>query len=215
MAKALTKKQIEEYWIKAGGNPKEAELKAAIALAESRGVPTAVNPEGPEHAEGLWQIKGQLVKGDPLNPAVSALNAVAKTKTQGNSAWATFTSGAYLKYVSDPVVAARESEGAGIGGLESGTPGAGLAKEAAGTVTEAAKSAASVASFLGKVSKLWEEPQRSAKFIGGGILLFMGLKTLTTGSSQAASLQQVAAPAKAAHSKTLKLAKRAAEVAAA
>lgn len=223
MAKALTKKQIEEEWIKAGGKASEAPLKAAIALAESGGDPSSVNPEGPEHAEGLWQIKGQIVKGDPLNPSVSALNAVAKTKSQGNSAWTTYTSGAYKAFLGPSELKV------GPGGYqpESGKgeeTDAGTVKYAGAggeTVNKAAEGAeatvTSVAGFLGKVSKLWEEPKRTAKFIGGSILLAVGLKALTTGSSSTASFKQVGVQTRHVSASTgkgtLKLAKKAAKAA--
>jgi hypothetical protein len=92
--------QLEGLWIAAGGPRGLAHIAAAIALAESGGNAGAINPEGPEHAEGLWQIKGQLVPGDPLNPAVSARNAVAKWRAAGGfSPWVTYTSGAYETYM--------------------------------------------------------------------------------------------------------------------
>lgn len=92
--------QLEALWVAAGGPRALAHTAAAIALAESGGSAGAVNPEGPEHAEGLWQIKGQLVPGNPLNPMVSARNAVAKWRAAGGfSPWVTYTSGAYETYM--------------------------------------------------------------------------------------------------------------------
>jgi hypothetical protein len=92
--------QLEALWVAAGGPRSLARTAAAIALAESGGNAGAVNPEGPEHAEGLWQIKGQLVPGNPLNPMVSARNAVAKWRAAGGfSPWVTYTSGAFDAYM--------------------------------------------------------------------------------------------------------------------
>lgn len=95
-AGAYGKRQLEGLWTEAGGPRSMATLMAAIALAESRGNPQASNQSG---AEGLWQIKGQLVPGNIFNPLVNAKNAVAKYRTQGLGAWATYTSGAYRPFM--------------------------------------------------------------------------------------------------------------------
>src|SRR6202044_1982151 len=121
---AYGKAQLEALWLKAGGAKSVAPTMAAIALAESDGNPSSINPEGPQHAEGLWQIKGQLVPGNILNPEVNAANAVAKYRSQGLGAWTTYTEGAYKKYLTPSVemALARKDEGArksdtgGVGG---------------------------------------------------------------------------------------------------
>lgn len=105
MATALTFAQLEGYWIQAGGDPKLAPTMAAIALAESGGDPTALNPidnHGKQSSFGLWQISnGTHAPPDPhwADPPVNARLAVAKEKSQGLSAWGTYSSGAYLAYL--------------------------------------------------------------------------------------------------------------------
>jgi Transglycosylase SLT domain len=52
--------QIEEIWIRNGGNKAMAPLMAAIAEVESAGNPDAENPSG---ATGLWQLEWPLYSG--------------------------------------------------------------------------------------------------------------------------------------------------------
>ncbi len=98
--------QLEGLWINNGGDPAQAPLMAAIALAESSGNSTARNPSG---ATGLWQIlvpvHGDLIKkyGDPTDPNANAKEAVAIYKQQGLKAWTTYTSGAYKQYMKSGV----------------------------------------------------------------------------------------------------------------
>lgn len=83
-AGAFNLAQLADLWRKAGGPSNIAELMAHIAMAESTGNPNAHNASG---ASGLWQILGALVPGNLFDPMVNALNAVAKWRTQGLSAW--------------------------------------------------------------------------------------------------------------------------------
>lgn len=91
--------QLEGLWIQAGGPRSMAPLMAAIAEAESGGDTNARNPSG---ATGLWQIKGAVNPGDQstlTSPPVNAREAVLKWKTQGLTAWTTYTSGAYKAFL--------------------------------------------------------------------------------------------------------------------
>jgi Lysozyme like domain len=231
MTKALTKRQIEEEWVKAGGAAAKAPLMAAIALAESGGNPSSVNPEGPEHAEGLWQIKGQIVKGNPLNPGVSAANAVAKLRSQGLGAWTTYTSGAYKPFltsagssgphnaqflgiplVPNPAGPLGEIPEHAIEG-KSVNPIAPL-EGAVGTVEGAVGAVKTTAQVMEVIGEWISDPMRIVKAVGGGILLGVGLKTLTRGST-AGAVSAAVQPVKGAHRGTMKLVKKAAEVAAA
>jgi hypothetical protein len=124
----LSKGQLEADWTAAGGDPKMANLMAAIALAESGGYTRRPNSTG-SGAFGLWQILGQIVPGDLGNPLVNAANAVAKLRTQGLGAWATYTSGAYRQYLGGghgilgglaKGIAGSLLGGVGLGGLVNG-----------------------------------------------------------------------------------------------
>lgn len=88
--------QLEGLWDQAGGPNAMAPLMAAIAEAESSGELNAYNPSG---ASGPWQILGQIVPGNIFNGLVNARNAVAKWRSQGLSAWTTYTSGAYRQFL--------------------------------------------------------------------------------------------------------------------
>jgi Lysozyme like domain len=179
------KHELEELWVKAGGPKAQAQIAAAIALAESKGVPTAKNPEGPEHAEGLWQIKGQLISGNPFNPEVSAANAVAKWKAaKGFSPWTTYTGGEYKKYLSEglPELIPGEDSVPVIGGISEFLTGQG--KGLAESINEATKPIRSTGEFLEALTSpnTW---LRLAEGIGGIVLFMIGLKTLTKGTAAA------------------------------
>lgn len=81
---AYTAEQLKQLWIQAGGNPQNAAIAAAVALAESGGNANA----GPKNNNGsidrgLWQINsihGALSSFDPLQ------NAKAAVKISNNGA---------------------------------------------------------------------------------------------------------------------------------
>lgn len=117
MAMALSPGQIGGYWLKA--YPKSSTnlttVMVAISLAESSGNPSAIQ-QGQPYARtgwGLWQI----TPGDSepsvgkdhelLDPEKNAEAAYLKYKAQGLSAWSTYTSGAYARYMQ----AARDAQG--------------------------------------------------------------------------------------------------------
>jgi hypothetical protein len=127
--------QLEALWIQAGGSQALAPLMAAIAEAESSGNPTAENPSG---ATGLWQILGAVNPADQPNltdPTVNAKEAVLKYQSQGLGAWVTYTSGAYMPFLSNSTppdyssipaggAVLTSAGGSGAGGAATGqTPG--------------------------------------------------------------------------------------------
>jgi hypothetical protein len=75
---------------------------AAIALAESSGNPAAVNHNTDGSTDrGLWQINsvhGSLSTFDPMGNAKAAVKIKS---SQGLTAWVTYTSGAYRKFLSN------------------------------------------------------------------------------------------------------------------
>jgi hypothetical protein len=113
--------QLEGLWINAGGSKALAPTMAAIAMAESNGCSSALNPSG---ASGLWQILGAVDPADQANlfdPAVNAKEATLKYSSQGLGAWVTYTTGAYKSYLSgsttpDTNVPGASSAGAGSSG---------------------------------------------------------------------------------------------------
>lgn len=80
----LTRDEVGELWLEAGG-PSWAEGQAeAVSYCESGWNTRAYNPSG---ASGLWQILGEVVPGDVFDAFVNAENAVAKFRASGDT-WA-------------------------------------------------------------------------------------------------------------------------------
>jgi hypothetical protein len=85
---------------------------AAIAMAESGGNPRAHNLVPPDNSYGPWQINmygklgparrkafGISSNEQLYDPAINARAAAKILASQGPSAWSTYTSGAYKKYM--------------------------------------------------------------------------------------------------------------------
>ena len=186
---SYSKGQLEALWEQAGGSKAVASVAAAIALAESGGNPAARNPEGPEHAEGLWQIKGQLVPGNILNPQVNAANAVAKYRAaKGFTPWTTYTGGAYKQYLGfDPAQKIAEGSAEGPkGGKE-------LAEGAEAATGVPLKKAGEAIDSVGGFLTTLNEPStwlRLAEGVGGIVLFMVGLKTLTKGTAGATVVRE-------------------------
>ena len=100
--------QLEGLWINAGGPAAVAPVAAAIALAESGGCSTALNPtdnNGTQSSFGLWQISNgthTAPVADIYSPAVNASQAVGKYRSAGDTFadWGTYVSGAYEAFLS-------------------------------------------------------------------------------------------------------------------
>lgn len=183
-----TRDAIIAFFMSKGLTPAQAAGIAGNAEAES-----SYNPQEP--GGGLFQDLGGrgAGQGASLEAQLDAawnelptegLAALRKTKTPGEAAKVFEESFERPKkdntstreqYANEAYAAVNGKEGAGLNASEIPVVG--------GTVEAAKNATESVAGFLGKVSKLWEEPQRSAKFVGGSILLFIGLTTLTRDSS--------------------------------
>lgn len=103
--------QLESIWKQAATGTKYdtdwyAALMAAIAEAESSGDPNSLNATdngGTQSSFGLWQISTGSHTPPAANwadPVENAKLAIGKLQTQGLSAWGTYDSGAYKKYLS-------------------------------------------------------------------------------------------------------------------
>lgn len=90
---AYSKGQLEALWAATNPGNGDPHLMAAIALAESSGNPSSLNSIG---ACGLWQI--HPYEAGCLNPTTNARMAGGKLKSQGLTAWETYTNGAYKQY---------------------------------------------------------------------------------------------------------------------
>jgi hypothetical protein len=111
--------QLRSLWIGAGGPSSQANIAAAVALAESSGRSDAVHVNDNGTVDrGLWQINSVHGYGvSSFDPVQNARQAVSIWHGSGWGAWTTFTSGAYLRYLSG----ASASGGATGGGGGSAT----------------------------------------------------------------------------------------------
>lgn len=94
----------------AGFSADQIPTAVAIAMAESGGNPVAYNPEKQVNAPagkgsfGLWQIflarHPEFAGQNLFDPATNAAAAFSVFSREGWTAWSTFKSGAYQKYLS-------------------------------------------------------------------------------------------------------------------
>jgi hypothetical protein len=105
-AGAMSKAQLRSLWVRARGPRNVANMAAAIALAESGGIPNRNNADRPgdggHHiAAGLWQILGLPFEGNVYDPLTNARMAVAKYRGAGNTfrPWVAYTNGNYRQYM--------------------------------------------------------------------------------------------------------------------
>lgn len=94
--------KIAEVAQRAGFKGNDLTIAVAVALAESGGDTTAVNPAGLKD-HGLWQINGVhktlLASGDWRDPYANARMAKAVWDGQGWRGWTVYKSGAYFAYM--------------------------------------------------------------------------------------------------------------------
>jgi hypothetical protein len=176
--------QLEQLWINAGGSTATAPVAAAIAEAESGGNSLAAYPGttvaagagSNTDATGLWQILGVPAGFTPAqltDPVANAQMAVAKYKGAGNSfsPWVTYTSGAYLPYVSNSAVPSSTGVPA-----SASAPGAATATTAATTTPGCLLGPPSV-SGLGITigGGCWFSKSEARALIGGLCIIAAGL----------------------------------------
>lgn len=95
---------LAQLWINNGGPPSQANIAAAVAMAESSGNVGATNKNTNGSIDrGLWQINSVHSQFDAqrllTDPNYNAAAAVAVWKSSGWGAWTTYTSGAYRKFL--------------------------------------------------------------------------------------------------------------------
>lgn len=97
----LTFNQLKMLAQEAGFNQADSIIAAAVALAESAGIPSATGPVG---ERGLWQIypaahPDLAAKYNLYDPLQNAEAAFAVFQEQGWHAWTTYTNGAYKQFL--------------------------------------------------------------------------------------------------------------------
>jgi Lysozyme like domain len=199
--------ELEGLWVNAGGPSALAPTMAAIALAESGGCTSDLNPTdngGTQTSWGLWQISNGTHSAPGPNWNTGAGNAalaVAKWKAQGLTAWGTYDHGQYKAFLNGNPPAPDTSV---AGGSSSGGSGSGGTAQAA-TLTAADSSPDCLVSFpSGKVLFFTVGGQcivtkseargaaGAALLASGGVIMLAGLLVLaayglkSTGAGRAA-----------------------------
>lgn len=214
--------QLEQAWVRNGGNPRAAQLAAAISGAESK---RNAEPEGDIGLGGSGPTSfGPYQVHTPAHPEYSpellvnnldyATKAAIKISNNGTdwTPWTTYKTGAYKAYLPSGSQA-----NAGlfleVNPLHIPSPfnplkipnpvGAGEAivegVEGVGGVGGALNSVGAAAGVLSTIGEWLSDPLRIVKLVGGGIITIMGLHTLTHGSVGGTVVRETrAAPAKAA-----------------
>ncbi|HWV46337.1 MAG TPA: transglycosylase SLT domain-containing protein [Nitrospira sp.] len=157
--------QLEALWIQAGGDRASAPIMAAIALAESSGIPTNTNKNTDGTIDrGLWQINSSNVDSVTMfDPMANAKEAVKlKNNGQGLRNWVTYTNGAYRKFLQNGV----------------DPNGTGLPSGSTSTATDASLSGDlgnAIGQGLGNAFQALFQPLISMFIWGGEIILGIGL----------------------------------------
>ncbi len=123
--------QLEQLWIQNGGNPAAAKTAAAVALAESRGIPTATNTNSNGSIDrGLWQINSVHGAQSTTDVIANVKAAIAISNNGANwSPWTTFKTGAYKTFLGQVptlnTLGGTDPTGAALGSAFAGVPGLG------------------------------------------------------------------------------------------
>ncbi len=97
--KTYTQSELQELWVKAGGDPSKARVAAAVAMAESGGRTHALNTADPSGgSRGLWQING--IHKDSTYDALGNAKAAVRISSNGKNfkPWGAYTNGSYKKF---------------------------------------------------------------------------------------------------------------------
>jgi hypothetical protein len=219
---AYSKRQLEDAWVRAGGKSNLASTMAAIAGAESN---FGASPYGDKGVDGSgftsfgpWQVHTpahpqydptQLVSN--LDYSAKAAVEISGNRVSGLGNWTTYKTGAFRSHFSGGPSASTPGANGGSGGGAFKLPGQGAVEGATETLLSPfaaiGKGATATAKLAQAVGEWVAEPMKPLKLVGGGILIYMGLRSLTrtgVGSSvasearfQAASVRKVPTPARA------------------
>lgn len=173
--------ELGMLWVANGGDPSKAGMAAAIAQAESKGDPNAVNKNTNGSIDrGLWQINSVHGAQSTFNKTANVKAAIAISKNGTDwTPWSTYNNGAYKPYFD--ALPATLKEGIDEGKAAGDYPGVSTVKKAVSGTVDAATSTASalgsIAAFfttLGNAS-VWF---RIGKVLVGVFLGLFGLVVL-------------------------------------
>lgn len=158
----LSGEQLAAVWTAAGGNPRQAQMAATVALLESGGRPNARALTSREDSRGLWQINvrahPEWASRDLFDPATNAQAAVRISRNGTNwGPWTTATvARAQIASGQAPAVTRPGGEGIGI-------PGAGIAGDVAGGIGGAAGDV--LGGVTGLFKPLWQWGEAIVAFV--------------------------------------------------
>jgi hypothetical protein len=203
--------ELEGLWVNAGGSQGLAATMAAIALAESGGCTSDLNTtdnSGTQTSWGLWQISNGTHSPPGANWSTGAGNAalaVAKLKSQGLTAWGTYNTGEYKRFLNGNPPAPDTSVSSGA---------------TAATLTAADSSPDCLISFpsgkvlfVGTVGGGCALSKPEARAVTGSLILFWGGVTLIIGAAILAAYGLKSAGASKVAGRALELGGAAAAVA--
>lgn len=97
----LTRDQIRDLWLRHGGDPAQADVAVAVALAESGGRPAATNTSNINGSidRGLFQINSVHGARSTYDLDANVAYAVELQRAQGWSPWSAYKYGAYRRYL--------------------------------------------------------------------------------------------------------------------
>lgn len=182
-----------------GLNENRARIAAAIAMAESGGIPSKVTQDSDDDSWGLWQInfKGDLIdrlrqfglenKQAVLDPRRNAMVMAHISSNGGNfNAWTTYTSGKYEKFLKDKSLIDKAADA--INGVKEGAQNAVDNTIAIGTAaSNFAESVQKAGAWISN-SANWV---RVAYVVGGGALVLVSTYALLRSSGVSVSPKQV------------------------
>lgn len=193
----LTFQQLEDVWMANGGSASYAPLMAAIAMAESGGNPTALNPtdnHGTQSSYGLWQIStGTHTAPNPnwADPNVNAQLAMGKLQSQGLGAWGAYSSGAYKRFLPSPLTGVAGSGQYALGGSEVAPGQFGQSPTGSQSTAQEGDWQLNAGLFhIGIPRSMFRKSVGAVVLVGGGAVMLLGTGWIAKGSA----IGQVAKP---------------------
>jgi lysozyme-like protein len=176
---AYTYAQLKSLWIRNGGSSASADIAAAVALAESGGMPGASNSNTDGSVDrGLWQINSVHGSQSTFDVNANVKSAIAISNNGKNwNPWVTFKSGAYKKFMSPTTAANASGTPATTAGIT--IPGIGGGISVSGLVESAVNQVLKMLGISGGLKDMFE---RFGLIILGFALVIMGIHLLSSGS---------------------------------
>lgn len=184
--------ELEEIWVKADGPEEDKSTAAAIALAESKGDPSAEDRDSNGTVDrGLWQINSVHGALSTFDIEDNAKAAVQIAKESGFGAWVTYKNGAAGNILSEQGKTLTPTEIANLPkepGVEPGT------KEAVEGSLTAVIPGSELFGNLFSWSKLSEFGINMVLLLAGAVLLVYGVMVAVRPREGALSLPKLPVP---------------------